>query len=198
MEIKRIEGEIEAILFAMGEAVELSRIAKAIQQDMTITENIIRNMMIRYQEEDRGIQIIELENSFQLCTKKEYYDSLIRIAAQPKKPTLTDVMLETLSIIAYKQPVTKAEIEKIKNVFLAILRDIKKEMDSGEQPGETITAAMFQTMQEAMKNHQQEPLSMDDVTAMIAGRVGQLLPMDEETAEQFRQLAKRMMEQVGK
>ena len=64
----------------------------------------------------------------------------------------------------------EAEIEKIKNVFLAILRDIKKEMDSGEQPGETITAAMFQTMQEAMKNHQQEPLSMDDVTAMIAGR----------------------------
>ena len=116
MEIKRIEGEIEAILFAMGEAVELSRIAKAIQQDMTITENIIRNMMIRYQEEDRGIQIIELENSFQLCTKKEYYDSLIRIAAQPKKPTLTDVMLETLSIIAYKQPVTKAEIEKIRGV----------------------------------------------------------------------------------
>ena len=73
-------------------------------------------MMIRYQEEERGIQIIELENSFQLCTKKEYYDSLIRIAAQPKKPTLTDVMLETLSIIAYKQPVTKAEIEKIRGV----------------------------------------------------------------------------------
>ena len=116
MEIKRIEGEIEAILFAMGEAVELSRIAKAIQQDVTTTENIIRNMMIHYQEEERGIQIIELENSFQLCTKKEYYDSLIRIAAQPKKPTLTDVMLETLSIIAYKQPVTKAEIEKIRGV----------------------------------------------------------------------------------
>ena len=112
MVIKRIEGEIEAILFAMGEAVELPRIARAIRQDPTTTENIIRNMMIRYQEEERGIQIIELENSFQLCTKKEYYDSLIRIAAQPKKPTLTDVMLETLSIIAYKQPVTKAEIEK--------------------------------------------------------------------------------------
>ena len=96
--------------------MELPRIARAIRQDPTTTENIIRNMMIRYQEEERGIQIIELENSFQLCTKKEYYDSLIRIAAQPKKPTLTDVMLETLSIIAYKQPVTKAEIEKIRGV----------------------------------------------------------------------------------
>ena len=116
MELKQTKGEIEAILFAMGEAVELSRIAKAIQQDNTTPRKIIRDMMLDYQREERGIHIIELENSFQLCTKREYYDSLIRIAAQPKKPTLTDVMLETLSIIAYKQPVTKAEIEKIRGV----------------------------------------------------------------------------------
>nr|WP_294679361.1 SMC-Scp complex subunit ScpB [uncultured Blautia sp.] len=116
MRLKQIEGVIEAILFAMGDSVELAQIARAIEQDVSTTEKIIRNMMIRYQEEDRGIQIIELENSFQLCTKKEYYDALIRIAMQPKKPVLTDVMLETLSIIAYKQPVTKAEIEKIRGV----------------------------------------------------------------------------------
>ncbi|MCI9547227.1 MAG: helix-turn-helix transcriptional regulator [Lachnospiraceae bacterium] len=90
----------------------------------------------------------------------------------------------------------EAEIEKIKNVFLSILRDIKKDLDSGEQPGETITAAMFQTMQEAMKDHQQEPLSMDDVAAMIAGQVGQLVPMDEETSDQFQQLMKKMMGQA--
>lgn len=107
MEIKRIEGEIEAILFAMGEAVELPRIARAIRQDPTTTENIIRNMMIRYQEEERGIQIIELENSFQLCTKKEYYDSLIRIAAQPKKPTLTDVMLKPFRSLPTNSPLQK-------------------------------------------------------------------------------------------
>ncbi len=58
-----------------------------------------------------------------------------------------------------------------------------------------MTAAMFQTMQEAMKDHQQEQLSMDDVAAMIAGQIGQILPMDEETVAQFRQLAKKMMEQ---
>ena len=116
MRLKQIEGVIEAILFAMGDSVELAQIARAIEKDVSTTEKIIRNMMIRYQEEDRGIQIIELENSFQLCTKKEYYDALIRIAMQPKKPVLTDVMLETLSIIAYKQPVTKAEIEKIRGV----------------------------------------------------------------------------------
>ena len=99
---------------------------------------------------------------------------------------------------AQKMGEHEAEIEKIKNVFLAILRDIKKDMDNREQPGEAVTTAMFQTMQETMKDHQQELLSMDDVTVMIAGQIGKFLPMDEETAEQFRQLAKRMMEQVGK
>ena len=99
----------------MGESVELSQIADAIQQDKgNHFVKIIQNMMDKYQKKDRGIQIIELEQSYQLCSKKEYYECLIRLAMHPKKPALTDVMLETLSIIAYKQPVTKAEIEKIR------------------------------------------------------------------------------------
>ena len=116
MEIKRTEAAIEAILFAMGESVELSRIAAAVGQDKDTTRRLLHHMMDRYQEEDRGIQIIELEQSYQMCTKKEYYENLIQIALHPQKPVLTDVMLETLSIIAYKQPVTKAEIEKIRGV----------------------------------------------------------------------------------
>ena len=116
MKIKETEAAIEAILFAMGGSVELPRIARAIGVDEKTTGRIIRNMMDRYQEENRGIQIIELENSFQMCTKKEYYQYLINIALHPQKPALSDVMLETLSIIAYKQPVTKAEIEKIRGV----------------------------------------------------------------------------------
>lgn len=91
----------------------------------------------------------------------------------------------------------EAEIEKIKNVFLAILRDIKKDIDNGEQPGEAATAAMLQTMRDTLAGQQQEPPSMDDVAAMIAGQIGQFVPMDEETAEQFRQLAKKMMGQAG-
>ena len=72
--------------------------------------------MDKYENEDRGIKIFELEGSFQLCTKEEYYDNLIRICSQPRRYTLTDAALETLSIIAYKQPVTKIEIEKIRGV----------------------------------------------------------------------------------
>lgn len=116
MEIKKIEGIIEAILFTMGESVEVSKIANAIEHDVETTRKIIRNMMDRYDEEDRGIRIIELENAFQMCTKKEMYEYLIRVAKQPRRYNLTDVALETLSIIAYKQPVTKLEIEKIRGV----------------------------------------------------------------------------------
>ena len=114
--MKRIEAAIEAILFSAGESVEVGRIAKAIGHDVATTEKIIRNMMLKYQEEDRGIKIIELEHAFQMCTKQEYYEYLVEIALQPKKAVLTDVMLETLSIIAYKQPVTKQEIENIRGV----------------------------------------------------------------------------------
>ena len=116
MKIKELEGAIEAILFAMGESVELSRIAKAINMDTKTTEKLIHNMMDRYEQEERGIQIIELGDSYQMCTRKKYYEYLINIALHPQKPVLTEVMPETLSIIAYKQPVTKAELEKIRGV----------------------------------------------------------------------------------
>ena len=116
MELQKIEGAIEAILFTMGEAVELEKIAIAIEHDKETTRKLIRNMMDKYQAEDRGIRIIELEDSFQLCSKTEYYDILIKVAKQPKKHTLTDVQLEVLSIVAYKQPITRAEIEKIRGV----------------------------------------------------------------------------------
>ena len=115
MEIEHLEGAVEALLFAMGESVEVSAIAKAIGHDTETTRKIIRNMMLKYNAGDRGIKIIELENAYQMCTK-EYYDYLVKLALQPKKAVLTDVMLETLSIIAYKQPVTKLEIEKIRGV----------------------------------------------------------------------------------
>lgn len=116
VEIKKLESVIEAILFTMGESVELSKIAAAIEHDENTTRKIIHQMMDKYEAENRGIKIVELEDAFQMCTKTEMYEYLIRIAKQPKKFTLTDVLLETLSIIAYKQPVTKLEIEKIRGV----------------------------------------------------------------------------------
>ena len=116
MRTKQLESIIEAILFTMGDSVEVSKIASAIEQDVPTTEKLIHNMMDKYQKEERGIRIIELDHAYQLCSKPEMYEYLIRIAKQPKKYVLTDVMLETLSIIAYRQPITKLEIEKIRGV----------------------------------------------------------------------------------
>ena len=114
--ISNMEAAVEAVLFTMGTSVETSRLAAAIEQDEQTTRRLVRNMMDKYNAKDRGICIIELEDSFQMCTKKEYYDNLIRVVSQPKKHTLTDSALETLSIIAYKQPVTRLEVERIRGV----------------------------------------------------------------------------------
>lgn len=97
----------------------------------------------------------------------------------------------------YKLP-EEWEVVPDTHVFLAILRDIKKDMDNGEQPGEAVTAAMFQTMQDALVEQKQTPLTIDDVTKMVAGQIGQLVPMDEETSNQFRRLMKKIMEQTDK
>lgn len=116
MKVKQLESIIEAILFTMGNSVAVGKIAAAIEQDVETTTKILHGMMEKYQKEGRGIRIIELDGAYQLCTKPEMYEYLIRIAKQPKKYVLTDVMLETLSIIAYRQPITKLEIEKIRGV----------------------------------------------------------------------------------
>ena len=116
MEIEKLQSAIEAILFTMGDSVELEKLASAIGHDEETTRKLIHNMMDKYEAADRGIRIIELDHAYQLCTKKEMYEYLIRVAKQPKRYVLTDVLLETLSIIAYKQPVTKLEIEKIRGV----------------------------------------------------------------------------------
>ncbi|MGN0204915.1 MAG: SMC-Scp complex subunit ScpB [Coprococcus sp.] len=107
---------IEAILFTMGEAVSAEAIGAAIGHDKETVIKIARHLMDRYRDEKRGVRIIELDGSFQMCTSPEMYDYVIRLTHQPKKQVLTDVMLETLAIVAYKQPVTRAEIEQIRGV----------------------------------------------------------------------------------
>lgn len=113
---KELLGAVEAILFTMGESVSLSKLAFAIGRKETETKALLEELKKQYQKKERGLQLIELEDSYQLCTKPELYDYLIQIAKQPKKHVLTDVLLETLAIVAYRQPVTKIEIEKIRGV----------------------------------------------------------------------------------
>jgi segregation and condensation protein B len=110
------EAIIEAVLFTMGNSVELRQLAIAINQCEGIAKQVVENLQKRYEQENRGMQIIALEDSYQMTTRARFYDNLILVAATPKKHILTDVILETLSIVAYKQPVTKAEITRIRGV----------------------------------------------------------------------------------
>ena len=110
------EAAVEAVLFAMGDSVDLPRLAAAIQRTPSQTQAALDRLKERCDDPRSGIKLLDLNGAYQLCTKKQYYENLIIIAKQPKKPALTDVVLETLSIIAYKQPVTKAQIENIRGV----------------------------------------------------------------------------------
>ena len=116
MQIKQLEAMIEAILFTMGEAVELDKLAIATGQDEDTLRKVLHSMMDQYADAGRGIQIVELDGSFQMCSKPEMYEAIVQVVHVPKKHILTDVLLETLSIVAYRQPITKMGIEQIRGV----------------------------------------------------------------------------------
>ena len=155
MEEKNYQAIIEAILFTMGEAVELDRIAAAIELDKKETKKIIEGMMEEYRSDRIGIELIELDGSYQMCTKPKMYEYLIKIAKQPKKRVLTDVLLETLSIIAYKQPVTRTEIEKIRGVSCdhavnkLVEYNLVKELGRLDAPGRPL---LFGTTEEFLRS----------------------------------------------
>ncbi len=107
---------LEAVLFTMGESVEVERLASVIEADKKHTRELLMEMKAEYDERGCGVTLMEFDGSFQMCTKAEMYEYLIKIAKTPRKYVLTDTVLETLSIIAYKQPITRAEIEKIRGV----------------------------------------------------------------------------------
>ena len=114
--VLKTEAAIEAILFSIGDAVPVKELSKALEIDEHTLEKILVNMIDKYDREDRGIRLVKLEASYQLCTKNEYYDVLTKVVNMPKKHNLTDSLMETLSIVAYKQPVTRQEIEAIRGV----------------------------------------------------------------------------------
>lgn len=113
---KQAEAVFESILFTMGDTVEISKLAAVTGLDLRTAKKILKKMEEQYARENRGIMLTQFDNAVQLCTKPEYYEYLIKIAKTPKKITLTDTVIETLSIIAYKQPVTRLDVENVRGV----------------------------------------------------------------------------------
>ena len=116
MDREQLKAAIEAVLFTMGGAVELKLLAAAVELEPEETKELVEELAAEYDANMRGMKITRLDDSYQMCTRKEYYEALIRVASQPKRHVLSDVVLETLSIIAYKQPITRTEIEQIRGV----------------------------------------------------------------------------------
>lgn len=114
LNLKQLENIIEAILFASGEAVSLKNISLAIGQSEKFTQTLINSLKDKYT--NRGIKIIQTENNFQMCTNPEYFSYIKDLYNVPQKKNLSQALLETLSIIAYKQPITRISIDYIRGV----------------------------------------------------------------------------------
>ena len=118
MNREKIKNIIESIMFAYGEPIGIKELNTAINEEVSYKEiELALNSLInQYQQNHRGIQIIKLENKYQMCTNKDYSEYIKKVLEPKKRKTLSQATLETLTIIAYKQPITKVEIENIRGV----------------------------------------------------------------------------------
>lgn len=172
---------IEAILFTMGESVEISRLAEAIDSDVKTTKKLLSEMQQEYQERNGGIQMLMLDDAVQLCTRKELYEYIIRVAKAPRKISLSEAALETLAIVAYKQPITRVEIEKIRGVSSnhsidrLLEYDFIQELGRLDAPGRPI---LFGTTEQFLRSFGLESLA-------------QMPEMDMNKMEEFKEEAER-------
>lgn len=110
------EKMLEAMLFASGESVPVARLAEALGCDIPLTRNLLGRMAERYKNDSAGIQLSEVDDCFCMCTNPAYFPAVGRLLKMKPRRALSQTVLETLAIIAFKQPVTKAVIENIRGV----------------------------------------------------------------------------------
>ena len=141
---KNIECALEAVLFSLGEAVEIDRLAEALEVREDEIREAFLSLQKKYADENRGLKLIEIENSVQMCSNPDYYECIKRVTQIKKQSGLSSAALETLSIIAYNQPVTKGTIEFIRGVdcTYSVTRLLERgfidELGRAETPGRPI------------------------------------------------------------
>lgn len=116
MENNEIIPLLEAVLFAVGEPIEIERLCVALELDEIIVEQALRELGEKYESDEYGICLLRLENRYQLCTKRKFADSIRSVIEVKKNAPLSQAAFEVLAIIAYNQPVTKAFVEQIRGV----------------------------------------------------------------------------------
>ena len=154
MEINQIKSMIEAILFSAGRPVSQKELMLSLEIAEADLEAIIAKMQEEYKESTRGLEIIKIEQSYQLCTKKELYEYIYPIIDKRSKPNLSNAALETLSIIAYNPKITRAEIEAIRGVsadacvYKLLEYGLVEEAGKVDLPGRPIS---YQTTEEFLR-----------------------------------------------
>lgn len=154
MEIEKIKAIIESILFAAGREVKIEELILVLEISKEEIEKIIKNMQEEYKQKNRGIEIIKMENSYQMCTKPEFYEYVYPIIDKRSKPKLSNAALETLAIISYNQRITRAEIEAIRGVsadasiYKLMEYGLIEEAGKSDLPGKPMT---YKTTNEFLK-----------------------------------------------
>ena len=185
MNSKKLQSVIEGILFTTGSAIAPARLAEVTGQELIDVEFAIEALKEKYSKEDSGISILSLDDKVQLCTKPELYEYLVKVAKAPKDYSLTDTVLETLSIIAYKQPVTKQQVESIRGVSSdhainkLIEYDLIKELGRLEAPGHPI---LFGTTEEFLRAFGVS--SIEDLPELNVDKVESFREQAEEEADE--------------
>ena len=152
--MKKTKVIIEAILFSAGRPVKIQELILNLEIDKEEIEKIINQMQEEYKNEERGIQIIKVEDSYQLCTKQEYYENIYTIIDNRSKPKLSNAALETLAIIAYNPRVTRPEIEAIRGVsadasiYKLLEYNLIEEAGKADLPGKPMS---YKTTQDFLK-----------------------------------------------
>lgn len=162
MEIEKIKSVIEAVLFATGRVVKMKELVLLFELSQEDLETIIESMREEYKEEKRGIELIKVDDGYQLCTKKELYDFIYPVIDNRSKPNLSSAALETISIIAYNPRITRAEIDAIRGVssdaciYKLLEYGFIEEAGKSDLPGKPMT---YKTTNEFLKKFGYSSLS---------------------------------------
>lgn len=142
--VDHFKGAIEALLFVSGNPLTLRDIAVSLEITPKFTEEVLGSMMLDYEISNRGLKLISLNGAYQLVTKNEYSDYIQKLLRKNKRQSLSQASLESLAIIAYKQPITRVDIDEIRGVKSdsaiqkLIERDLVAEVGRLEVPGRPI------------------------------------------------------------
>ena len=154
MELKQAESIIEGVLFAAGDAVDIEKLSDILDIDTKSTRAIVTALADKYDREMRGLQIIRLEDSYQMCTRRDYQEYISKLVEPRRSQSLSNAAMEVLAIVEYKQPVTRAVIEQIRGVSCDTLVNKLLEKNFIEEVGRLDTPGrpmLFGTTEEFLR-----------------------------------------------